>query len=107
LYPESVAKQKSNRPGYSIHNHKPWLRSTGPKTPEGKAKTSRNGKARQTGRYSRREIDALLRGAKQKLDAATETIEKLSSSSVDQEEAASESNIADPELAHRSPCRKA
>ena len=34
---------------------KPWLKTTGPRTPEGKAKAARNGKARQKGRYSRHE----------------------------------------------------
>jgi hypothetical protein len=35
---------------------KPWLRSTGPKTPEGKAKAAKNGMRRQKGARSIREI---------------------------------------------------
>ena len=35
--------------------NKPWLRSTGPKTAEGKAQAALNGKTRQKGEYSVRE----------------------------------------------------
>src|SRR5262245_65215959 len=36
--------------------NKPWLRSTGPRTPEGKARAARNGKVRQRGERSVREV---------------------------------------------------
>jgi hypothetical protein len=39
---------------------KPWEHATGPRTPEGKAKAARNGKARQLGPVSVREIRAEL-----------------------------------------------
>ena len=41
--------------------NKPWLHSTGPRTPEGKARSSQNGRYRQTDDMSRREREAELR----------------------------------------------
>ena len=38
--------------------NKPWLQSTGPKTPEGKARAAQNGRHRQMDAMSRREIQA-------------------------------------------------
>ena len=38
--------------------HQPWLRSTGPRTPIGKARAAANGKARQRGELSIREVRA-------------------------------------------------
>lgn len=40
----------------AIYIHKPWLYTTGPRTPEGKAKVSLNGKKRQLGPFSVREL---------------------------------------------------
>jgi hypothetical protein len=40
--------------------NKPWLHSTGPRTPEGKARSSQNGRYRQTDGMSRREREAEL-----------------------------------------------
>ena len=40
--------------------NRPWLHSTGPRTPEGKAKVAANGKARQKGPRSARQIRAEL-----------------------------------------------
>ncbi len=40
--------------------NRPWERSTGPRTPEGKAKAALNGKARQIGPLSVRELRAEL-----------------------------------------------
>ena len=40
--------------------NRPWLYSTGPRTPEGKAKVAMNGKARQKGPRSVRQIKADL-----------------------------------------------
>lgn len=40
--------------------HKPWQFSTGPRTPEGKAKVAQNGKRRQKGAKSVREVRAEL-----------------------------------------------
>src|ERR1700679_1015965 len=34
---------------------KPWLKATGPRTPEGKARAARNGRARTKGQYSENE----------------------------------------------------
>lgn len=40
--------------------NQPWRHSTGPRTPEGRAKVAQNGKARQKGPHSVREIRADL-----------------------------------------------
>ena len=40
--------------------NKPWLHSTGPKTLEGKARASQNGRYRQTNDLSRREIQTKM-----------------------------------------------
>ena len=40
--------------------NRPWLRSTGPRTPQGKARSARNGRARQAGPLSVREVRASL-----------------------------------------------
>jgi hypothetical protein len=40
--------------------NKPWEHSTGPRTPEGKLQAVRNGKVRQTGPVSTRELKAMV-----------------------------------------------
>ena len=40
--------------------HRPWERSTGPRTPEGKARSSQNGRYRQTGEMSQRQVQREL-----------------------------------------------
>lgn len=40
--------------------HKPWLHSTGPRTPEGKAKVAMNGRKHQIGSISVRQLRAQL-----------------------------------------------
>ena len=42
--------------------HRPWERSTGPRTPAGKARSSQNAKFRQAGESSVREVRRLLAG---------------------------------------------
>lgn len=42
----------------AINKNKPWKRSTGPRTPEGKAIVARNGKVSQIGPRSVREVRA-------------------------------------------------
>ena len=64
-------KNRMKRPPLSLESrqklrvaafkNQPWHRSTGPRTPAGKAKTARNGKVRQIGPRSIREIRAYLR----------------------------------------------
>jgi hypothetical protein len=44
----------------SAHAHQPWQYSTGPRTPAGKAQARRNGKVRQQGTRSVREVRQLL-----------------------------------------------
>jgi hypothetical protein len=44
----------------AILKHQPWLRSTGPRTREGKARSAANGKVRQKGPRSVREVRAHL-----------------------------------------------
>ena len=46
----------------AINKNKPWKRSTGPRTPEGKAIVARNGKVRQINLRSIREIRADICG---------------------------------------------
>lgn len=48
--PERRAKQSAD-----IRRYRPWEKSTGPKTPAGKARSSQNGI--KSGRFSEREID--------------------------------------------------
>jgi hypothetical protein len=48
---------------------RPWLHATGPRTPEGKAQAARNGKRRQTGPRSTREVRADLRAVRELLRA--------------------------------------
>ena len=38
--------------------HQPWRFATGPRTPEGKARSAANGRKRQSGEYSIRELRA-------------------------------------------------
>jgi len=45
----------------SAHKNQPWRKSTGPRTPAGKAIVAKNGKVRQIGPRSVREIRADLR----------------------------------------------
>ena len=42
--------------------NRPWEQSTGPKTPKGKARSAQNGRKRQTGDQSTREIRSELAG---------------------------------------------
>src|SRR5262249_6931473 len=43
--------------------NKPWEHSTGPRTPQGKLQAVRNGKVRQRGPVSTRELKAMVSGA--------------------------------------------
>ena len=62
------AKRKALTPGGRMRLqlaallHEPWQHSTGPRTPEGKARAAQNGKKRQLGPQSMREIRAELAG---------------------------------------------
>jgi hypothetical protein len=47
--------------------HRPWLHTTGPRTPTGKARSSANGRARQKGPVSVRQARADLTGLRQLL----------------------------------------
>ncbi len=40
----------------SAIKHRPWRYSTGPKTPQGKARSAENGRVRQKGAVSKREL---------------------------------------------------
>lgn len=55
-----LSLESRNRIRVAINKNKPWQRSTGPQTPAGKAKVARNGKTRQIGPRSIREIRADL-----------------------------------------------
>jgi len=47
--------------------NRPWEHSTGPRTPEGKARSAANGKVRQKGPYSTRELRRLVEPYRQLL----------------------------------------
>jgi len=51
--------------------NQPWSRSTGPRTEEGKARAARNGKLRQKGKHSVRELRAELAGVQSLIDAVS------------------------------------
>jgi hypothetical protein len=44
----------------AILRNQPWLRSTGPRTPEGKARAAENGRKRQKGTLSTPQLRAIL-----------------------------------------------
>ena len=58
--------------------NQPWQRSTGPRTPAGKAKIAKNGKVRQIGPRSVREIRAYLRDIMRLIEEAREIREAVS-----------------------------
>lgn len=58
--------------------HKPWKHSTGPKTPEGKAQVIENGKKRQLGPRSVREIQADMAGLRDLLEDMRATRSEVS-----------------------------
>jgi hypothetical protein len=57
--------------------NKPWLHSTGPRTPGGRARAARNGKRRQTGPQSVREMQADLREVRALLEEMRAVCQKL------------------------------
>jgi hypothetical protein len=59
--------------------HQPWLSATGPVTSAGKAQAARNGKRRQLGSRSVRELRADVRAARQLVQAMRETAARLAS----------------------------
>jgi hypothetical protein len=62
--PETIAKWRE-----AALKNQPWKRSTGPKTAEGKAQAARNGKTRQRGRHSYRELFAMAKARRLELRA--------------------------------------
>jgi hypothetical protein len=65
LAPETIAKWRA-----AALKNQPWKRSTGPKTAEGKAQAARNGKSRQRGGCSYRELFAFAKALRQEVRAA-------------------------------------
>jgi len=63
----------------AARRNKPWLHSTGPRSAEGKVQAVRNGKRRQTGPRSVRQVRADLREVRSLLRAISETCRRLSS----------------------------
>jgi hypothetical protein len=57
--------------------NQPWLRSTGPKTSAGKLKVAANGKVRQTGPHSYRELLAIAKAARKDLRAVNEFLHAM------------------------------
>ena len=62
----------------AVFKNQPWKRSTGPRTPAGKSKAARNGKVRQIGPRSVREIRAYLREIMGLIEEAREIRESVS-----------------------------
>lgn len=56
--------------------NRPWLFSTGPKTAEGKSRAAANGKRRQTGPISVREMKADLKEVRSLICAVKETCQR-------------------------------
>jgi hypothetical protein len=56
----------------AARRNRPWLHSTGPKTVAGKARSAANGKLRQTGALSVREVRALTAQASDQIQAMAE-----------------------------------
>ena len=56
---------------------RPWERSTGPRTPEGKAKSARNGRIRQKGEKSVRELRAEMAHVSDLINEMTKARESL------------------------------
>lgn len=63
----------------AAYKNQPWQRSTGPRTPVGKAKVARNGKVRQIGPRSIREIRAYLRDIMRLIEEVRKIREAVSS----------------------------
>ena len=61
----------------AINRNKPWKRSTGPRTPAGKAIVARNGKVRQMNPRSIREIRADICGIMCMIEANRESWESV------------------------------
>ncbi len=53
---KGLTDQGRRRLRAAIERHRPWEHSTGPRTPEGKARSAQNGKVRQKGAGSVREL---------------------------------------------------
>ena len=65
--------ERRQKQAAAIHNWKPWLASTGPKTPEGKAKVARN--AYRGGlRPDMRKLAKVLKEQDQQLEGLNSTI---------------------------------
>jgi hypothetical protein len=59
----SLSPAARERLRQAVLRNRPWERSTGPRTPQGKLQAAHNGKCRQTGRLSLRELRALALAA--------------------------------------------
>lgn len=57
--------------------NQPWKYSTGPKSAAGKAKVAANGKVRQTGPHSYRELLAVAKAARKDLKAVNEFLHAM------------------------------
>jgi len=57
LKPYRLTPEGRQRLRESTLRHKPWKHATGPKTPEGKARAAQNGRYRQHGELSRRQLE--------------------------------------------------
>ena len=74
----ALSLESRQRLRVAAFKNQPWQRSTGPRTPAGKAKVARNGKLRQIGPRSIREIRAYLRDIMGLIEEAREIRESVS-----------------------------
>jgi hypothetical protein len=58
---ESTGAKARERLRQAALKNKPWLLSTGPRTPQGKAKVAQNGRVRQLGSISVRQMHAEIK----------------------------------------------
>ena len=61
----------------AIARNKPWLRSTGPRTPEGRARAAQNGRSLQKGDLSFRQARVVLDEVRSLVRTIAETIGKV------------------------------
>ena len=68
--PSTWTAERRARQAMLIHTWQPWKKSTGPRTPEGKSKSSRNAYKPNTIRRQLLEIEAEIRQVRRKLPYA-------------------------------------